>query len=140
MVGRKLAAKRLAASAIEVEFIGLDGADIPLDDDSCDGAALTFTLCTIPDHRQALAELRRVLKPGAPLHFLEHGLADDPGIAKWQNRLTPLQKKVVDGCHLNRPVLDDIALAGFAIDWSESEFAFGPKPAAWFSIGRATNP
>ena len=130
MVGRKLAAKRLAASAIEVEFIGLDGADIPLDDDSCDGAALTFTLCTIPDHRQALAELRRVLKPGAPLHFLEHGLADDPGIAKWQNRLTPLQKKVVDGCHLNRPVLDDIALAGFAIDWSESEFAFGPKPAA----------
>ena len=140
MVGRKMASKRLAAASIDVEFVGLDGADLPLEDDSCDGAALTFTLCTIPDHMKALAELRRVLKPGAALHFLEHGLADDPNIAKWQNRLTPLQKRVVDGCHLNRPIVEDIAHAGFAIDWSESAFVPGPKPAAWFSIGRAINP
>src|SRR4051812_1730011 len=78
-VGRKLAAGRVAASPMPVEFIGLDGEHLPLDDASVDHALSTWTLCTIPDAGQALAELQRVLRPGGTLHFLEHGRSPDPG-------------------------------------------------------------
>ena len=101
-VARKLADKRVTQSGVAVEHIGLDGQSIPLEDDSCDSALSTFTLCTIPDAPQALAELRRVMRPGARVHFLEHGLAPDPGIAAWQRRLEPWQRRIADGCHLTR--------------------------------------
>jgi len=74
-VGQQLAADRIAASDVDVEFIGLDGQQIPLDDNSCDAGLLTYTLCTIPDPMQGLAELRRIIKPGGTLHFVEHGVA-----------------------------------------------------------------
>ena len=86
-VGRSLGAERIAASKTPIEFSGLRGESLPLDDDSCDGALCTFTLCTIGDVDAALQELLRVLRPGAPFHFLEHGSAPDPKVRSWQRRL-----------------------------------------------------
>ena len=93
-LGRKLAAARIADSHVHVEHVGLHGEALPLEDDSCDGALSTFTLCTIPDVERALAEVRRVLRPGGRFHFLEHGLAPDVDVARWQHRLEPMQKRV----------------------------------------------
>ena len=140
LTGRKIAAERVAASPIEVEFIGLDGQAIPLDDNTCDGAALTFTLCTIPEPGRALTELRRVLKPGGQLHFVEHGQAADPGIATWQKRIDPVQKRLFDGCHVSRDHESLIRDAGFEITEIEQRFAKGPKPWSWFYLGRAISP
>lgn len=137
---RDIAARRVASSRVDVEFVGLTGEQIPLDDNSCDAGLLTFTLCTIPDHMQALAELRRVIKPGGALHFLEHGLAEDPKVQIWQDRLTSIQRKIADGCHLNRPVLPDLGVAGFEIESSESRFVGRPHSFSWFSWGIARNP
>ena len=89
------------ACSVPVEHVGLDGQQIPLDDASCDAALCTFTLCTVPDPEQALAEIRRVLRPGGTVHFLEHGLSPDPGVATWQHRFEPLQRRLADGCHLD---------------------------------------
>lgn len=138
-VGEKIAADRIAASGVPVEFIGLDGQDIPLDDNSCDSGLLTFTLCTIPDHNAALAELRRVIKPGGTLHFVEHGAAPDPKIKRWQDRLTPIQRRVADGCNLNKPIVELIDAAGFDIQWTHAEYG-RPKVGTYFTAGVATNP
>jgi len=139
-VGEKLAADRLGNSAIPVEFVGLDGQHLPLEDNSCDAALLTFTLCTIPDVDRALAELRRVVKPGGRLHFLEHGHSTDPSVATWQRRIEPVQKVLFDGCHLTRPMPDLITGAGFEMDWVEQRYADGPKPWSYFYVGQALNP
>ena len=139
-LGRRLAADRIAASPATIEHVGLTGERLPLETDSCDAGVLTFTLCTIPDHHAALAELRRVSRPGGALHFLEHGLAPDARVQRWQHRITPLQRRLVDGCHLNRPIVDDIVAAGFEIEWCDETYAGGPKAASWFSVGRAMNP
>ena len=128
---RKLADQRASRSGVKVEHIGLDGQTIPLDDDSCDGGLSTFTLCTIPDPHLALAELRRVMRPGARFHFLEHGLAPDPAVASWQRRLA-------GGCHLTREPAVLVREAGFTIDRVEQRYAKGPKPWSWFSAGVAT--
>ncbi len=105
-VGWKLAAKRVAASTVAVQRAGLDGQSLPFADDSFDSALSTWTLCTIPDVAAALREVRRVLKPGATLHFVEHGLAPDAGVRRWQHRLEPVQKRLFGGCHLTRPIVD----------------------------------
>jgi SAM-dependent methyltransferase len=105
-VGWKLAGKRLASSDVPVQRSGLDGQALPLADDSCDTALTTWTLCTIPDVEAALLELRRVLKPGGTLHFVEHGLAPDERVQRWQHRLEPIQKRAFGGCHLTRPTVD----------------------------------
>ena len=102
-LGWKLAGKRLAAASVPVERTGLDGQSLPLPDDSCDTALSTWTLCTIPDVAAALQEVRRVLKPGGTLHFVEHGLAPDEKVQRWQHRLEPMQKRLFGGCHLTRP-------------------------------------
>jgi SAM-dependent methyltransferase len=110
-----LARRRVAASAVPVRRAGLDGASLPFGDDSFDAALSTWTLCTIPDVDAALAELRRVLRPGGTLHFLEHGLAPDARVRRWQRRLEPLQKRVVGGCHLTRETPALLRRAGFEI-------------------------
>ncbi len=114
-VGWKLAAERLAATHVPVERAGLDGQRLPLADDRFDAALSTWTMCSIPDLAAALRELRRVLKPGGTLHFVEHGLAPDAPVRRWQHRLEPVQKRVFGGCHLTRPIAAEITRAGFTI-------------------------
>ncbi len=140
VVGEKLAGDRLAASSVPVEFVGLDGQLLPLDDASCDAGLLTFTLCTIPDPGRALSELFRVIKPGGALHFLEHGIAPEENIQRWQHRIDPVQRRLFDGCHVSRDHTALIEAAGFTIDWSDAAYADGPKPWAYFHVGRAIRP
>lgn len=115
-VALRLAVPRVAASPVEVSFSALDGQDLPFADDSFDGALSTFTLCTIPDVSAALREVHRVLKPGAALHFAEHGLSSNPRVALWQHRLDPTHQRVFGGCHLDRPIDQLVFVAGFEIE------------------------
>jgi ubiquinone/menaquinone biosynthesis C-methylase UbiE len=137
-VGRRLAAERLAASAVPVEFVGLDGAELPVDDESVDHVLTTWTLCTIPDVDAALAEMRRVLRPGGAVHFVEHGRSPDASVARWQDRLTPIQRRVFGGCHLNRPIDALLDRAGLVVSPLETFYAKGPKPFSYFYEGVAT--
>lgn len=139
-MSRRLAEARVAASHVRVEHVGLQGESIPLEDDSCDGALSTFTLCTIPDVDRALAELRRVLRPGGRFHFLEHGRAPDDSVYRWQRRLEPAQKRFADGCHLTRDPVELVDAAGFRIERSESRYARGPKPWTYLTEGFAISP
>ncbi|QTE29228.1 class I SAM-dependent methyltransferase [Pengzhenrongella sicca] len=111
----RLAAKNLAAARVPIVRSGLDGQSLPLADDSVDAALSTWTLCTIPDVAAALREVRRVLRPGGTLHFLEHGLAPDEDVRRWQRRLDPIQQRLVGGCHLARPIVDLLTAAGFTV-------------------------
>jgi SAM-dependent methyltransferase len=138
LLARRLAAPRIAATAVPVRHIGLDGQRLPLDDASCDGALSTFTLCTIPDVATALGELARVLRPGATFHLLEHGVAPDAGIARLQRLLDPLQHRVADGCHLTRDPLDLVTAAGFRITEVEQAYAGAPSPWGWLTCAVAT--
>ena len=117
---------------------GLDGQSLPLPDHSADAALSTWTLCTIPDVAAALREVRRVLKPGGTLHFVEHGLAPDEPVRRWQRRLEPLQKRPLGGCHLTRPVVDLLTAAGFTISELDVFYEKGaPKFLAADSLGTA---
>ncbi len=135
--GRKIAAKRVAASSVPVEYIGLDGQRLALEDNSVDHVLVTWTLCTIPDVGLALREIHRVLRPGGALHFVEHGRAPDPNIARWQDRLTPLQRRIGGGCHLNRSIDQLIVNAGFEIVKLDNFFVKGPKPFGYMYEGVA---
>lgn len=137
-VAWRLAGKRVGRSPVEVRRQGLDGQHLDLPDASFDCALSTFTLCTIPDVDAALAELRRTLRPGGRLHFVEHGLSPDEGVARWQHRLTPVQRRVAGGCHLDRPIVDLIERAGFEIGHVDRFYGAGPKAFAYFSLGWAT--
>ena len=140
-LGWKLAGKRLAESSVPVERCGLDGQSLPLADDSCDTALSTWTLCTIPDAIAALHEVRRVLKPGGTFHFVEHGLAPDDEVQKWQRRLDPLQQRLFGGCHLTRPILDLLTRAGFTVTDVDIFYDEGsPKFLTAQSLGVAVAP
>ncbi|MET0601153.1 MAG: class I SAM-dependent methyltransferase [Baekduia sp.] len=140
-VGWNLAAKRVNASSVAIERAGLDGQSLPFEDDSFDSAVSTWTLCTIPDVATALQEVRRVLKPGATLHFVEHGLAPDAGVQRWQHRFEPLQKRLFGGCHLTRPIVDLLTTAGFTIAELDVFYEDGaPKLVAADSLGVAVSP
>ena len=140
-VGWRLAEKRLRATSVPVQRSGLDGQSLPFEDDSFDAALSTWTMCTIPDIAAALAELRRVLKHGGTLHFLEHGLAPDEGVRRWQHRLEPMQKRIFGGCHLTRPVVDLLTAAGFTIAELDVFYEEGsPKFLGADSLGAAVSP
>lgn len=99
-----LAQKRIRESAIEIDNRVLNSEQLPFSDNSFDSVVCTWTLCSIKNVKQALKEIHRVLKPGGKFFFVEHGLSEDPKVQVWQNRLTPIQKVIADGCHLNRDI------------------------------------
>ena len=140
-VGWKLAGKRLSTARVPVERSGLDGQSLPFEDDSLDSALSTWTMCTIPDIGTALSEVRRVLKPGATLHFVEHGLAPDEEVQRWQRRLNPVQQRLFGGCHLTRPIADLMTAAGFTITELDVFYEDGtPKVLGADSLGVAVSP
>jgi ubiquinone/menaquinone biosynthesis C-methylase UbiE len=140
-IGWKLAEKRLAATQVPVERSGLDGQSLPFPDDTFDSALSTWTMCTIPNLDAALGEIRRVLKPGGKLHFIEHGLAPDEPVQRWQHRLEPVQKRVFGGCHLTRQIVPSLKNAGFTIrDLDEFYEDGAPKFLAADSLGVAVSP
>jgi SAM-dependent methyltransferase len=101
---KKIAATRIAASEIEVEYLTMNGEKLPFVSDRFDTVVSTWTLCSIKAVDLAISEIYRVLKPGGQFLFIEHGLADDTNIQKWQRRLNPIQKIIADGCHLDRQI------------------------------------
>lgn len=105
---KKRARSRIAASNITVDYQVLNGECLPLEDSSFDSVVCTWTLCSIPRADKAIAEVHRLLKPEGKFFFIEHGLSHDNQIQFWQNRLTPLQKIIADGCHLNRNITNMI--------------------------------
>lgn len=135
--GRRLARKRVAQSSIPVEYVGLEGESIPLEGSSVDHVLSTWTLCTIPGVEQALGEMRRVLRPGGALHFLEHGRSPESTVSKWQDRLTPLQQRLAGGCHLNRQVDELVRDAGFEIERLSTFYMRGPRLLTYMFEGRA---
>jgi ubiquinone/menaquinone biosynthesis C-methylase UbiE len=137
-VSMRLAEPRIAKSSAVIELAGLDGQRLDLPSEQFDAALSTWTLCTIPDIAAALAEVRRVLKPGGTFHFVEHGHAPDANIARWQDRLDPLEMRIAGGCHLTRKIADDIENAGFVVKELDNYYAKGaPKPWGYTFEGRA---
>ena len=120
-----------------VNFIEASAEAIPLDDRSIDTVVTTWTLCSIPDAAMALTEMRRVLQPGGKLLFVEHGMAPDRNVRRWQDWLTPAWKRISGGCHLNRPISAIIEGAGFRIDRVETGYMPGPKAMTFMYEGSA---
>jgi SAM-dependent methyltransferase len=139
-VARKLAHKRVTASTVPVQHAGFDGARIEEPDARFDAALSTMTLCTIPDVRGALQEVRRVLKPGAYFHFAEHGRSPDARVARNQDRFNGIQNRVAGGCNLNREIDDLLTDAGFEIESLRNFQLEGPKAMGYMYLGRARNP
>lgn len=132
--------RRLAGAGTPVVRAGLDGEALDLPDDSADSALSTFSLCTIPDVATALREVARVLRPGGALHFLEHGLDPDPRVAAWQRRLTPVQRRVSGGCHLDRDITDLVSASGLVVEEVETSYLGWPKSFTHLYLGRAVLP
>jgi len=117
---RKKARPRVEAAPFDLQWLGLPGEQIPLDENSADTIVLTYTLCTIPDWKAALLQMRRVLKPGGKLLFSEHGKAPDEAVRQWQDRINPYWNKIAGGCHLNRDIPALLTEGGFEIKELES--------------------
>jgi ubiquinone/menaquinone biosynthesis C-methylase UbiE len=122
---RRIAQRRIDQSGIEVVHLTLGGEKLPLDDERFDSIVCTFTLCSIQEVHKALGEMRRILKPEGRFHFVEHGLADDPGVQWWQQKLTPLQRRIGDGCHLNRDAAKLLRQNGFQVEQLENFYLKG---------------
>lgn len=135
---RRMAERKAAGVSFPVEFIGLPGDQIPLDDGSVDTIVTTYTLCTIPDAVAALRDMRRVLKPGGRLLFSEHGRAPDAAVVKWQERLTPMWKVIGGGCHLARDIPDLLRQGGFNPDRMRANYIPGPRPMSFNYWGSAS--
>lgn len=134
----ELAAKRAANLDFDVEFIGLPGEEIPLDDASVDTVVVTYALCTIPDPVAALKGMSRVLRPGGELIFCEHGIAPDTAVQRWQARINPAWRAIAGGCNLNRDIPALLQQAGFSMNSLEQEYIPGtPKFAGYNYWGGA---
>lgn len=128
-----LAGERAAHVDFDVEFIGLPGEEIPLDDHSVDTVLVTFSLCTIPDPVAALRGMRRVLRPEGELLFCEHGLAPDSGVVKWQNRMNGVWGKIAGGCHINRDIPALLNEGGFAVENLQQQYLPGTPRIAGYN-------
>ena len=129
----------IARSHRTVMLIEGSAESIPLDAASIDTVLTTWTLCSIPNVAGALAEARRVLRPGGQLLFVEHGRSTDAGVVRWQDRLTPIWKRLAGGCHLNRPIQHLVEEAGFRIEQLDTGYMTGPRPLTYMYEGRATS-
>ncbi len=116
-----------AQARVPVHLLEGSAEAIPLDSASIDTVVTTWTLCTIPDAAAALAEVRRVLRPGGQLLFVEHGRAPEPGVARWQDRLDPLWSRLAGGCHLNRRIADLVGGGGLRLERLETSRIPGPR-------------
>jgi SAM-dependent methyltransferase len=134
---RKMAGRRTKGKRFAVEFLDRSAEEIPLERGSVDTVVTTWSLCTIPDAVRALEEMRRVLKPGGVLLFVEHGLAPDAVVRVWQHRLNPLWNRIGGGCNLNRKIDSLIVQSGFGLAELETEYVKGPKPMTFTYSGRA---
>jgi ubiquinone/menaquinone biosynthesis C-methylase UbiE len=130
-------ARRVPDPGMPVSFIEASAESIPLDHQSVDTVVTTWTLCTVPEAAAAIAEMRRVLKPHGRLLFVEHGLAPDASVRWWQDRLTPIWRRLSGGCHLNRPIQSMIEGGGFHVDRVETGYMPGPKPMTFMYEGSA---
>jgi SAM-dependent methyltransferase len=130
----QLAADRAAHVDFDVEFIGLPGEQIPLEDASVDTVMVTYALCTIPDPVTALHGMGRVLRPGGRLIFCEHGKAPDAGVCKWQDRLNGAWRSVLGGCNLNRDIPSLVAAGGFRITAMDSMYLPGTPRFAGYNV------
>ena len=135
---RKLARRRLEEMDLPVEFIDLPGEEIPLETASVDTVLVTYTLCTIAQVDDALAGMRRVLRPGGRLLFTEHGAAPDENVRNWQDRLNPAWKKIAGGCNMNRDIVQSIESAGFRIESDERMYIPGLRILSYNYWGSAT--
>ena len=133
-----IARRRADAAGVRAELLQGSATAIPLADSTIDTVVMTWTLCSIADPVAALREMRRVLKPAGKLFFVEHGLSPEPGIERWQHKLTPIWCHVAGGCHLDRKMDDLIRSAGFDMIELRTEYASGPRPMTYMYIGRAS--
>ena len=133
-----MARPRAEAAAAPITLLDASAETIPVDSGSIDTVVTTWTLCTIPNAAQALAEMRRVLRPGGALLFVEHGRAPEPGVARWQDRLDPLWSRLAGGCHLNRKMDDLISRNGFRIEALENARLPGPRTHTYLYQGLAS--
>ena len=137
----RTALRRIAGSPLQVESQVLDGQALPFEDRTFDCVVSTWTLCSISDVGAALNEIFRVLKLLGHFYFVEHGQSPDPGVRKWQDRLTPIQKIIGDGCHLNRQIEDLIVSTGFDVDELENFYMDDvPRIGGYLYFGSATRP
>lgn len=132
-----MARARAATALVRVDLLEGSAEAVPLEDASIDTVVTSWTLCSIPNPGRALAEMRRVLKPGGRLLFVEHGRAPEPGVARWQDRLDPLWWRAAGGCHLNRKIDDLITDSGFHIDKLENYRLPGPRTHTFLYEGSA---
>ena len=133
----RMARARASSAQVPITLLDASAEAIPLDSGSIDTVVTTWTLCTIPNAPLALAEIRRVLRPGGALRFVEHGRAPEPGVARWQDRLDPLWRRIAGGCHLNRKMDDLIFGNGFRIEALEHARLPGPRTHTFLYEGSA---
>jgi len=135
---QRMARKRGVGQRVGVEFLSQSAeVPLPLPDESMDTVVMTWTLCSIPNAPEALAQMKRVLKPSGKLIFIEHGRAPDRGVAVWQDRLMPAWKRFAGGCHLNRKIDDLVVAAGFQITELTTFYLPGPRPMTYTYQGLA---
>ncbi len=132
-----MARARTVGRPTSFEFIEGTAETIPLPDQSIDTVVSTWTLCSIPDVTRALTEIRRVLKTDGRLLFAEHGRSPEPRVVRWQNRLTPLWRRIGGGCHLNRPIDQLVRASGFGVEQLHTGYMAGPKPMTFMYEGIA---
>ncbi|RUR83394.1 class I SAM-dependent methyltransferase [Chlorogloeopsis fritschii PCC 9212] len=135
---QRLAQKRIQTSSITVDHRVLNGENLPMADNTFDSVVSTWTLCSIENVEQALREIYRVLKPGGKFFFVEHGLSNEPEIQVWQNRLTPLQKRIAGGCHFNRNIRQLVESQFDIVSLEEFYAEKTPKIMGYFYKGVAT--
>jgi ubiquinone/menaquinone biosynthesis C-methylase UbiE len=132
--------RRRTRASVPVTRVGLDGQAIAAEDSSYDAALCTFSLCTIPDPLAALAEVRRLVRPGGTLGFLEHGLAESDRTRRWQRRLDPLQQRLAAGCHLTRDptaLLEQAGIRVVTVETGDLPGFSGPAPLTYGYVGTA---